>query len=71
MSDAPSSLPSGAADARSVVDIERKILCGRLALARFVSVGQRNNADGWPAADMLGFLSNNSGDCYAVHLRKR
>ncbi|MGC3023811.1 amidohydrolase family protein [Burkholderia sp. DN3021] len=42
-----------------------------LAREGFVRVGQRNNADGWPSADMLGFLSNNSGDCYAVHLRKR
>jgi hypothetical protein len=37
----------------------------------FLSLRHGNNADGWPSADMLGFLSNNSGNSYAVHLRKR
>jgi hypothetical protein len=43
---------------------------------RFISTSSAqnrhgNNADGWSSVVMLGFLANNSGDCYAVHLRKR
>lgn len=37
----------------------------------FLSPRHGNNSDGWSPVDMLGFLSNNSGNCYAFHLRKR
>lgn len=50
---------------------DRSLCRRRHAREGFVSVGQRDIADGCPSADMLGFLPNYSGDCYAVHLRKR
>ncbi|WP_227791598.1 hypothetical protein [Burkholderia sp. BE17] len=56
---------------RSHYRSDRSLCRRRLAREGFVSVGQRDIADGCPSADMLGFLPNYSGDCYAVHLRKR